>query len=220
MNPEASRLKKSPSSKARRKPESGWVRPVAPKRSEGGSTSRSTSKPGGSSVLASCRQIQPKRLVSSLASPAAAGRPDPAALRREFRAWRASLPTALERDTLLMPDAIAESGVQEAERFLEAELPANFAERLAAKAYHLYPRHKHFKKMLNRCVNYGRDLPFMYMRHWTASWLKRERSALYKKLPRSYAPGQRLPVAAPGVPKHYPDAKKLVKEDCIKPSQP
>jgi hypothetical protein len=28
--------------------------------------------------------------------------------------------------------------VQEVERFLQAELPENFAERLAAKAYHLY----------------------------------------------------------------------------------
>ena len=26
------------------------------------------------------------------------------------------------------------------------------------------------------------------------------------------------PVTAPGVPKNYPDAKKLVREDCIKPS--
>jgi len=26
------------------------------------------------------------------------------------------------------------------------------------------------------------------------------------------------PVTAPGVPKNYPDAKKLVTEDCIKPS--
>ena len=25
------------------------------------------------------------------------------------------------------------------------------------------------------------------------------------------------PVTAPGVPKHYPDAKKLVTEDCIRP---
>jgi hypothetical protein len=25
------------------------------------------------------------------------------------------------------------------------------------------------------------------------------------------------PVTAPGVPKNYPDAKKLVTEDCIKP---
>jgi hypothetical protein len=27
------------------------------------------------------------------------------------------------------------------------------------------------------------------------------------------------PVTAPGVPKNYPDAKKLVTEDCIKPAE-
>lgn len=92
-----------------------------------------------------------------------------------------------------MPDAIAASVVQEAERFLKARLPDNFAERLAAKAHHLYPRHKHFHKMLNRPGNRGRDNLCMYMRHWSAGWLKRERSALYKTLPWSYAQGQRLP---------------------------
>jgi hypothetical protein len=136
----------------------------------------------------------------------------PTSLRKEFRAWRASLPTALERDTLLMPDAIAESVVQEAERFLKADLPANFAERLAAKAHHLYPRHRHFKKMLNRPGNSGRNNLYMYLRHWTAAWLKRERYALYKKLPWSFGNGQRLPV----IPPH---AKKLVTEDCIRPAE-
>ena len=118
----------------------------------------------------------------------------PTSHRQEFRAWRASLPTALERDTLLMPDAIAASVVQEAERFLKADLPAGFAERLAAKAHHLYPRHRHFKKMLNRPGNFGRHNLYVYMRHWTAGWLKRERFALYKKLPRSFAMGWRLPL--------------------------
>ncbi|HXT41355.1 MAG TPA: hypothetical protein VN887_15200 [Candidatus Angelobacter sp.] len=50
--------------------------------------------------------------------------------RHEFRAWRASLPTALERDTLLMPDAIAESVVQEAERFLKADQTGNICRSL------------------------------------------------------------------------------------------
>lgn len=40
--------------------------------------------------------------------------------RREFRAWRGSLPTALERDTLLWPEVIAESVVAEASRYLRA----------------------------------------------------------------------------------------------------
>ena len=118
----------------------------------------------------------------------------PPRLRQEFRAWRASLPTAFERDTLLTPEWIAESVVQEVERFLKAELPENFAARLAAKAHHLYPRHKHFHNRLNRPGNRGREYLLMFMRHWTASWLKRERNPLHKKLPYSFGLGRRLPV--------------------------
>lgn len=92
-----------------------------------------------------------------------------------------------------MPDAIAESVVQEAERFLKADLPDDFADRLAAKAHHLYPRHQYFRKGLNRPGNGGRATLYMFMRHWTAGWLKRERSPLYKKLPWSFGNGQRLP---------------------------
>lgn len=92
-----------------------------------------------------------------------------------------------------MPDVIAESVVQEAERFLKADLPENFATRLAAKAEHLYPRHAHFKKYLNRPGNRGRHNLYVFMRHWTCAWLKRERFALYKKLPWSYALGRSLP---------------------------
>ena len=106
-----------------------------------------------------------------------------APLRAEFHAWRASLPTQLERDTLLTPEWVAESVVQEAERFLRADLPSNFVERLAAKAYYLYPRHKHFRKGLNRRGNGGRGQLYMFMRHWTAAWLKRECCALSKKFP-------------------------------------
>ncbi len=115
-----------------------------------------------------------------------------ATLREEFAEWRAALPTALERDTLLTPEWVAESVVREAERYLRADLPPGYAERLAAKAHHLYPRHKHFHKMLNRPGNRGRDNLYTYMRHWTCSWLKRERYALYKKLPWSFALGVSL----------------------------
>jgi len=118
----------------------------------------------------------------------------PLRLRQEFRAWVASLPTQFERDTMLTPEWIAESVVSEVERFLKTDLPDNFAERLAAKAHHLYPRHKHFHKGMNRPGNRGRENLLMFMRHWTAGWLKRERSALYKKLPWSFGNGQRLPL--------------------------
>jgi hypothetical protein len=114
--------------------------------------------------------------------------------RQQFRAWRASLPTAFERDTLLTPEWVAENVVQEVERFLKADLPDNFAERLAAKAHYLYPRHKHFNKGMNRPGNRGRENLLMFMRHWTAGWLRRERYALFKKLPWSFGNGKRLPM--------------------------
>ena len=112
----------------------------------------------------------------------------------ESRKLLASLPTPLERDTLLTPEWVAESVVQEVERFLKAELPENFAERLAAKAHYLYPRHKHFHKGLNRPGWRGRENLLMFMRHWTAGWLKREHNPLHKKLPWSFGMGHRLPV--------------------------
>jgi hypothetical protein len=114
-------------------------------------------------------------------------------LRKESRAYRARLPTPLERDTLLTPEWIAESIVQEVERFLHAQLPENFAARLAAKAHQLYARHQHFHQMLNRPGNRGRHNLGVYMRHWTAGWLKRERNPLHTKLPYSFGMGQRLP---------------------------
>jgi hypothetical protein len=97
-----------------------------------------------------------------------------------------------------MPEAIAESVVTEASRYLKAPLPENFAERLAAKAHYLYGRHKHFTNALKRPGNDGRDNLYMYMRHWTCSWLKRERYALSLRLPWSYALGKRLPLPKGG----------------------
>ncbi len=142
----------------------------------------------------------PKRRVPRLASRNTKARSvsqteggDKHRLRREFREWRASLPTALERDTLLMPDVIAETVVQEAERFLKAGLPADYPQRLAARAHYLYPRHRHFHQGLNRPGNRGRENLYMFMRHWTAGWLRRERNPLHKKLPWSFGMGQRLP---------------------------
>jgi hypothetical protein len=174
MNSTVSRPKKSPSSKARRKAGRGCVR----------SASRSPSKRSRPSVVSS---------RSRRAVPAWVGPLGTAALRREFREWRASLATQLERDTLLMPEAIANSAVGEVSRYLNVELPGALADHLAAKAYYLYGRHRHFHKKLNERGDGGRDNLYMYMRHWTAGWLKRERYALFNRLPREYALGKRLP---------------------------
>ena len=94
---------------------------------------------------------------------------------------------------MLMPDVMAECLVREVERFLNTDLPDDFAKRLAAKAHYLYARHKHFHKGLNRPGNRGRENLLMFLRHWTAGWLKRERHSLYKQLPWSFGMGHPLP---------------------------
>ena len=160
-----SRPKKSPSSKARKV---GRVTPCAP--------------------LPANQRVRVRE-------DGARGATRPTSHRRELREWQASLPTQLERDTLLTPEWVAESVVQEVERFLQAELPEDFAARLAAKTHHLYPRHQHFRRGLNRPGNGGRETLLMFMRHWTAGWLRRERPALHKKLPRDYALGKALPAS-------------------------
>ena len=157
MNPANLRSKKSPTSKARRKP--------VGRRCRAASTNRSS--PTSPRVRTAVRQHRPT----------------------------VKLPTQLERDTLLTPLWVAESVVQEVERFLQAELPPHWARRLAARAHYLYRRNQHFHKGLNRPGNRGRENLLMFLRHWTAGWLKRERYALYKKLPYSFANGHRLPVS-------------------------
>lgn len=101
-------------------------------------------------------------------------------------------PTQLERDTLLTPEWVAERVVQEAECFLHARLRGEFVERLAAKAYYCYDRNKHFHRVLNRRGDGGRETLYMFRRHWSAAWLKRERHARHKKLPWSDAQGRPL----------------------------
>ena len=94
---------------------------------------------------------------------------------------------------MLTPEWIAECVAQEVWRYLNEALPDGYVERLAAKAYYLYPRHEHFRKGLNGRDWRGRETLLMFMRHWTAGWLKREHYAIYKKLPWYFSNGQRLP---------------------------
>lgn len=141
------------------------------------------------------RRLKSKRTMRSLSLVTSTPTRKRVSSRQESRAWlHTDLPTPLERDTLLTPEWVAEGVVQEVERFLKADLPENFAERLATKAHYLYPRHTHFKAGLNRPGWRGLENLRMFMRHWTAGWLKRAKSPLYKKLPYTFANGLPLPV--------------------------
>jgi hypothetical protein len=86
---------------------------------------------------------------------------------------------------------VAETVVQEAERFLRADLPPGYVARLAAKAEHIYPRHSQFGRLLRRAD--GREKLCSFMRHWLCAFLHRDRSPLWKHLPKEYAWGAPLP---------------------------
>lgn len=83
----------------------------------------------------------------------------------------------------------------------------------------LKPAHKPVASYyVNRPRNRGRDQLYADMRHWTCRWLKRERFALYKELPWSYAQGRRSPVTAPACRRIILTRKKLVTEECLMPN--
>jgi len=107
--------------------------------------------------------------------------------------WRAALPEGIERDTLLMPLAIAESVCGEVSCFLHLDLPERYAIWLEAKAHRCYSAHRHFYKLMQAGGNVARERLYMFMRHWLASFLHLERLDLYHCLPATFSNGKRLP---------------------------
>jgi hypothetical protein len=117
----------------------------------------------------------------------------PTNIRAEFRAWRLSLPAGIERDTLLWPEAIAESVCAEVSCFLDVPLPARYAVWLEAKAHRCYSAHRHFYRLMQAGGKVARERLYMFMRHWLASLLHLERLDLFHCLPVTFGNGKRLP---------------------------
>ena len=107
--------------------------------------------------------------------------------------WRWFDPdSAIERATDIVPLWVAESMVQEVSVWLEADLPEDWPAALAAKAERCFARHRQFHRLisaLGKGGNAGIANLRKFMRHWLASRLKRERPALFRRLPWSYALG-------------------------------
>ncbi len=111
-----------------------------------------------------------------------------------FAALRVTLRPGIERETLLMPWLIAESVLAEAGRWLGADLPGEWSAWLDARAERIYRRHPHFRGLVSSPVgNRGRDALYRFFRHWLASRLARERRALFRRLPESFALGLPVP---------------------------
>lgn len=117
--------------------------------------------------------------------------------RRPRPSWRcaftASLRPGIERDTELMPWLVADSVLHEASQFLGESLPPEWADWLDQRAERCYAKHAHFRRLIRRRGNTGRDYLFKFFRHWLASRLRRERYGLFVRLPKEYGVGEPLP---------------------------
>lgn len=113
------------------------------------------------------------------------------------REFLASLRPGIERATQLMPWLIADSVLGEAARFLDTDLPSEWADWLDARAERVFARRGQFHRLISSNANEGnagRDDLYKFLRHWLASRLARKRPALFRRLPHGYALG-RLPAA-------------------------
>ena len=109
---------------------------------------------------------------------------------RVLRALRSS--KGIEAATEIVPLWVAESMVQEVSVWLDADLPEDWPAALAAKAEQCFARHAQFRRLVSSNRNSGNagiEALRRFMRHWLASWLKRTRPALFRRLPWSYALG-------------------------------
>ena len=104
--------------------------------------------------------------------------------------------SAIERETeAIVPLWTAESIVNEAGQWLDVPMPEELPAFLAAKAERCFARHRQFHRLVCSEANGGNagiENLRKFMRHWTASWLKRTRLALYRRLPESYGMGVAL----------------------------
>lgn len=117
--------------------------------------------------------------------------PATAALRRRPR--RPQLETA----TPLVAIAVARQVLEEASLFLGLPLPARYAAGLAFRAKITFAHSPTFRRGFRHRPDAGRERLYVFMRHWLAARLHRERPALFRRLPASFSSGQSLPPAPP-----------------------
>ena len=98
-------------------------------------------------------------------------------------------------DTDLIPELVAESVAGEAWR--AGALPdteiAPLAAHLAERADQVYAakHNNQFRRGVNGRGNTGRDYLYMFMRHWSATYIHKHcGAAFYSKLPRGFAMGR------------------------------
>ena len=99
----------------------------------------------------------------------------------------------IERDTPIIPAAVAAAVWEEACAWLDVELPREWIRRLAVRADVIYHHNPRFRRKIRSQGNTGRDWLWMFARHWLAAMIRRRNPQLYARLPASYSTGCDLP---------------------------
>ena len=106
----------------------------------------------------------------------------------------------IEDDTILVPQWVAESVINEASAFVGQAFPEHFAGWLAQKAAVCYAGNARFHRLLQGRGNGGREWLRVFMRHWLAGLLRRERPDLFVLFPQEWTLGRRVAGVASGRP--------------------
>jgi hypothetical protein len=99
----------------------------------------------------------------------------------------------IERDTPIVPGAVAKAVWHEASAWLDVELPREWIRRLAIRANVIYFHNPRFRRKIRGPGNTGRDWLWIFARHWLAAMIRRRSPQLYARLPASYSVGCDLP---------------------------
>jgi hypothetical protein len=101
---------------------------------------------------------------------------------------------AIQRETGVVPSAVARAVCEEAGRSLGLPLPIEWIAELAEHAEVVYQHDPRFRRLLRRPVNAGRDWLQAFTLHWLYALLASRRPDLLFRFPPSYAIGRTLPL--------------------------
>jgi hypothetical protein len=96
-----------------------------------------------------------------------------------------------ERATSYCPLYLAWRILDEARDYFRTPIPEAFADKLARRAEAVFAHHPFMQRQFKSAS--GRAAILMFMRHWLAGVLARERPALFRDLPESFKVGHPLP---------------------------
>ena len=99
----------------------------------------------------------------------------------------------IERETPLVPAAVAAAVCEEAGVWLDEPLPLWWRRVLVVRANAIYARNSNFRRKIRGRGTRGRDWLWAFTRHWLAALMLKHRPDLHERLPGAYTVGQPLP---------------------------